>query len=115
MDGRLARPRVRVRTLLVVVAVAAIPLGVWSEYLSPARQWRKALRGDRTTEENMKLLSSGIAGKVPGLSREVVITELIDAASDTRISVRRHSVIGLSILRPPCDAAMPSLAELAER
>lgn len=111
MDG-ISR-RWRLRTLLVLIALAAVPLAVWKELRSPARQWRRTLRDDRAVM-NSQLMREGVEGKVSGLSSDFAIAELIDALSDPRADVRQRAIYPLNTTLQSGEDAAPALARVAE-
>ena len=44
---RLAKPRFKIRSMIALVAIVAACLGVWREYWSPRRVWRRAIHAPK--------------------------------------------------------------------
>src|SRR5215217_4000980 len=110
MTRALWNPRVRVRTILVLVAAIAILLAAWQEYGNPVRRWRRALRDDNDSMQRWEAASLGIAGKVPGIDAGTAIEELIGALGDPSFRVRQTSCFALARLEATALPAVPALA-----
>jgi hypothetical protein len=44
---RLAKPRLKIRSMIALVAIVAACLAVWREYWSPRRVWRRAIHAPK--------------------------------------------------------------------
>jgi HEAT repeat protein len=94
MTGRkwsFPRPRLRMRTLLGLVALVGLGMGLAREYWSPNRVWRRAVRSsDRTRQARGWQQAS--QGSIDGLTPEQTRDELIAATGDRDPEVRQQAL-----------------------
>ena len=91
---KLPRPRLRIRTLLVLVALVAVGLGGWREYWSPKQVWRRAIHSDAKTlyVDVFLWLEVQSNQRIDGLDREATVFEVQRAMSDRNEEIRASAV-----------------------
>jgi hypothetical protein len=108
MAMRRFRVRLSVRRLMMVVAVAAVPLAAWAWWFHPVRQWQRAVTDEKNGFRRLRAIeqiSSG-AGKV---DRAIALATLVDALRSPSCRVRETAVVGLGRLGPSARPAAPGL------
>ena len=99
------RPRLRVRTLLALVALCACADAAWI-FWSPRERWRRDIRDPDRSYEAIELAT---AGRVWGISDDLAVTELASALGDLDPTVRYHAAGGLAGFGVRAEAAAPTL------
>ncbi len=104
------RVRFTVGRLMLAVAIAALPLAIWSAWFDPVLRWQRALHDDQDGPGRWQALS--IAST---LDRATVLDTLLGAARSPSRRVRETAVVGLGRLghagRPAAPALFDRLAD----
>src|SRR5215217_1864105 len=108
MTWAIGRPRLRIRTLLVLVAGAAVFLAAWNEFRDPFRRWRRAVHSDNDSARRWEAVFEGVSGKVPGVDAGMAFNELLAALGDPSLRVRESACGGLGQLGAAGEPAVPA-------
>lgn len=103
------RIRLRLRTLLALVACLAFGLWAWVTYLSPFHRWHRTIRSDNESIARWEAARRGIAGKVSGVDRDEAIAALCTALYDESPRVRETAATTLKDAGPSARSAVPYL------
>jgi HEAT repeat protein len=112
MSWGAGRPRLRVRTLLMLVACTAVFLAAWGEFRDPVRRWKRALRSDNESSRRWEAVAKGISGDVPGVDAGLVLQELLAALADPSLRVRETACHGLGRIGARATTAVADLARV---
>jgi HEAT repeat protein len=104
-------PRFRLRTLLVLVALAT--LGVWASLMELSPTWRLArlVRADQPTYVRREA-AAALGHGIPSWEVGRAVALLIEVCEDPSPRVRENAIQGLSQLGPRAEPAVPRLLAL---
>ena len=105
------RPRLSVRMMIGLVAVAAVSFWAWRTYLDPVRLWREAIRDKYDMNRRAQSIHDGTNGRVPGITPDLAIAEYAGLMSDggQDPQVRMTAASGLSRFKEKARVAIPAL------
>ena len=108
---KIPRPRLSVRMMIGLVAVAAGLLWAWRTYFDPVRRWKDAIRDKYDVARRSEGFDAATTGRVPGISTDMAIAEFIELLGDKDPdpTVRLTAVIGCCVLKGKAKAAIPAL------
>lgn len=101
--------KIRIRTLLVLVAASGVTLGVWMTYFDPVRRWQDAIRDDNNGLRRWEAITQAQGGRMAGIDYPTAIASLVDALSDPSIRVRQTAALSLPRFGPASRTAVPAL------
>jgi HEAT repeat protein len=101
--------RIRIRTLLGLVAASALTLWIWATYFDPVRSWHNAIRDDNNGLRRWEAISQAQTGRATGIDSSTAIASLVDALSDPSIRVRQTAANALPRFGPVSRRAIPAL------
>jgi len=112
---RLPRVRLTIRVLMVVVAVAAVPMAFWDAWFdTPVRRWQRAIIDDRNESGRRQALMECRNG-IGTIDTETALPTLLDALRSPSFRVRETAVMGLAeVGRTERDAVPPLIEALAD-
>ena len=103
------RIRLRLRTLLALVACLALGLWAWVSYLSSFHRWHRTIRSDDESIARWEAARRGVAGQVAGVDRDEAISALCTALYDASPRVRETAASTLKDAGPSARSAVPHL------
>jgi len=112
---RLPRVRLTIRVLMVVVAVAAVPMAFWDAWFdTPVRRWQRAIIDDQNESGRRQALMECRNG-IGTIDTETALPTLVDAVRSPSFRVRETDVMGLAeVGRTERDAVPPLIEALAD-
>jgi HEAT repeat protein len=108
------RPRIHLRTFLVLIALVALGLGIWDAFLSPYRRWQRAIRDDDDRGRRWEAALRFTSGPVDGLDVDTAVAELIEALDDPSFRVRETTVSALGHYGSKAKVVVPALIRRVE-
>jgi HEAT repeat protein len=108
MRLKLTRPRLSLRTMTVLIAVAAVTLWAGLNIWSPTRRLGRLLRADQPAYVRREAASS-LGRDIPSWEVDQAVRLLIDALDDPSPRVREYAGVGLSELGPRAERAVPKV------
>ena len=105
------RPRLSVRMMIGLVAVAAVSFWAWRTYFDPVRLWREAIRDKLDMNRRHQFIYDGANGRVPGITRDLAVAEYAGLVGDggQDPQVRMSAASGLSHFKERVRVAVPAL------
>lgn len=113
MRVKLPKPRLRLRTLLVLVGLSAVALGVGLHFWSPTRRLSRLLRPDQPAYVRREAASS-LGYRIPPWEVEQAVGILIGALNDPSPRVREYAAAGLAEHKTRAERAVPKLVALLD-
>jgi HEAT repeat protein len=118
MPLKLPKPRLRLRSLIILVALLAVSMWAGLNIWSPTRRLGRLLRADQPVyirRDAASALGHQIRlqrGFIPSWEIERAVSILIDACDDPSPRVREYAALGLAQLETRVDRAIPKLIAL---
>src|SRR5262245_33412570 len=103
-------PRLRVRTMLGLIAVAALALGIWENHFNASRRWMRAIRDDENGGRRWEAGMMALRGEVPGLDDALAVAALTAALDHPNFGVRENAARALARFGPRARSAIPALS-----
>jgi HEAT repeat protein len=108
MHVKLPRPRVRLRTLTILIAALAVTLWAGLNIWSPTRRFGRLLRADQPVFVRREAASS-LGRDIPSWEVDRAVSLLISALDDPSSRVREYAGVGLAELGPRAEQAASKL------
>lgn len=109
----LPRPRLSLRTMLVLIALCAIMIQVgawvWRSYFSPTHRWLRTIQDDNGAGARFLVGAEAVLGKDPNISPSFAVTALIGALKSPHENVRADATANLGQGGAEALRAIPAL------
>jgi HEAT repeat protein len=105
------RPRLSIRMMIALVALAAVLFWGWMTYLDPVRLWKEAIRDKYDMMRRYEGIDNAVSGRVPRITPDLAIAEFVGILGDQSVdsSVRWTAAEGLGKFHGKARAAIPAL------
>src|SRR4051794_28890028 len=101
--------RLRLRTLLGLVACFALASWAWVMYLGPLARWHSKILSDNESPARWEAAVRGVSGQVSGVGQDEAISALGMALYDPSPRVRETAAYTLRHARPEAPAVVRHL------
>ncbi len=101
--------KLRIRTLLGLVAAFALLLAVWAAYFDPVRSWQNAIHDDNNGLRRWEAITRAQGGRAAGIDSSTAIGSIADALSDPSVRVRQTAALSLPRFGPDSRRAITAL------
>lgn len=105
---RLPKVQVRLRWLMALVALAAVPMAIWSAWFNPRRMWQRAVVDGENGARRWHAISEMASGKA-SVDKATALATLTSALRSPSYGVREVAAAGIGHLGSAARPAAPAL------
>ncbi len=108
---KISRLRVSIRTMIALVAGAALLIWGWMAYLNPVRKWQAAIRETSEPDAFWEAVSQASSGKIWGIDAGWAVAEFARIIGDSRENARTRAMAmgALPSFKAKAEPAIPVL------